>query len=1240
MFIILKSVLSLCSGWAGSASFCLKILLQKAYKQSQNNHLSRTPSIDRWFLSTLRIPLVYHELHSCGILKFKNRGEYKTFMTKINKLVMQGFKSFADKTELVFGDTVNCVLGPNGNGKSNILDALCFVLGRTSSKSMRAEKTSHLLFDGGKKKKPSEKGQVDIYFDNGSKIFPLDSAEVKVSRIIKRNGQSTYKLNDKTHTRNEVLDLLSAARIDPNGYNIILQGDITRFVEMSSLDRRKIVEEISGISVYEERRHQAVLELEKVGQRLNDAEIILKERRTHLNELKKDRDQALKFKELKEGIDSNKATYLHIQLKRKEEFKQKFDSEIAVLQEKLKKAEEQVSGYKKLIQEKKEGIENINKEIEQKGEVEQVKLSKEIENARVELEKQKARVVMVKDAIAKIKQRKQGLEKSTKDIEQQIEEIETKRRSLEKQKENKEKELGIIVQQIDSFKKRNKIETLGDIEKDIEAVDKAAEKKQEEIQKMRQQQQELLREKDRVEYQLQMIDEQVQKVAQVEKENKSQIADLKKKKEQFVSLTSALNKCLDADSSTSVDMADIRKSLHALEEERAKLQARHVSTQERLGGNIAVKKIVGQKKPGIYGTIAELGKVTKKYSLALEMAAGSRLQSIVVQDDKIAADCIKYLRQNKFGAATFIPLNKIKAPQVHEGTKALKKQPGVHDFCVDIVTFDGKFQKAFEYVFADTLVVDDIDVARGIGIGNARMVTLQGDLADHSGVMRGGYHHKTVSSFAEADVEDELHEAERKLGSFSGTLSRLAKEKAANEERIMQLRTEKLGLEGEVVRLEKTLHLGSADLDATRQQKDELVSQLEKINGKLGEVETAVRASNVELAREKSRKEQLKLKVSQLRNPRLLAELTAFDEARQKVREEVLGLQNEINSLSLQTKNMMLPEKEKIQQLLKGHDKEFSSFTSELSGLTENIKREEEVLKEKEQKQRKFFSAYKELFHVRDKLSGEASAAEDKQEMVRDQSRRAEIEMNNLSLKRAAVVSELSGLEAQMQPLQNAKLLKGRGEEELKAEISKFEKLLSAMSAVNMKALEVYEQVEVEYGKLIEKKETLLKEKQDVVGLMEEIESKKKDQFMKTFDEINKNFNEKFMSLTKKGRAYLHLENPQKLFDGGMDIRINIAGKRHMDIRSLSGGEKTMTALAFYFAVQEHEPHSFYLMDEVDASLDKHNSERLAQLIKQYCKNAQYIVISHNDALISESDHLYGVSMDEVGVSKVVSLKV
>ena len=1170
------------------------------------------------------------------------KARVKRRMTKINKLVMTGFKSFAQKTELIFGNTINTVLGPNGNGKSNILDGICFVLGRASSKSLRAEKSSHLIFDGGKIKRPAEKGQVDIYFDNTAQVFPVDAVEVKITRIIKKNGQSIYKINDKTHTRNELLDLLSAARIDPDGYNIILQGDITRFVEMSPIERRQILEEISGISVYEEKKHKAILELDKVEKQLNDAEIILKERQTHLKELKKDRDQALKFKELKDGIDSNKATYVHLQIERRSEIKSTFDKEHDELNAEFDKIEKHIAESKKSIDDKKKQIEKIAHDIEQKGEVEQLKLSKDVEQMRVELEKQKARVVMIKDALAKTKQRKQALEKDTQEIEKNIDEIRRKKADLEKQKAEKENELQSVERKIDEFKKKNKIDTLGDIERDIDSVDKIIEAKQEMVQQIRQQQQELLREKDKIEYQLQMLDEQVKKVAEVAKEHQQQIGELKKKKEDFKQATLQLNACLDNDSKLSRDVGSFRKEMIALEEEKVKLEARHIGAQERVGGDIAVKKILElkKKKTGIYGTVAELGKVPKQYQLALEIAAGTRLTSIVVADDSVAASCIAYLRENKFGVATFIPLNTVKVTQ-NSGVDALLKKKGVHNKCVELVQFDRTYAKAFSYVFGDTLVVDDLETARDIGIGRARMVTLQGDLADTSGVMRGGFHHrKSVASFADSETEENLMAVEGKLGVLRVKVDQLTKDKDSNEQRILKLRREKLELEVDVTKMEKSLHLGSGDLDATTLEKKQLEKQRDDIDKKLREIQATVNIHTKELAQEKTRKEQLKLKVTTMRNPRLLAELTAFDEARQAMRDEILKMNSESGSIETQIKTMMRPEQERILQLMKGHDKEEVSFTKESAELAERIKNDQEHLKEKEKAQREFFSAYKDLFQQRDGIADEINTLEKKVDVARERSRKTEIEMNGVTLKRAAIVSELSGFEEQMKQLQHAKILKGKNEDELKGEIAKFEKMLATMSAVNMKALEIYEQVEVEYNKLVEKKDTLIKEKGDVVTLMEEIEGKKKEQFMKTFDVINANFNEKFAALTSKGKGFLHLENAQKPFDGGMDIKIKVAGQRFMDIRSLSGGEKTMTALAFYFAVQEYEPHSFYVMDEVDAALDKHNSERLAQLIRQYCKGAQYIVISHNDALISESDQLYGVSMDETGVSKVVSLKV
>ena len=230
--------------------------------------------------------------------------------TRINKLVMHGFKSFAKHTEILFGGSFNCVLGPNGAGKSNVLDALCFVLGKSSSRDLRAEKSANLIYNGGKTKKPAKHGEVSIYFDNSSKVFPTDDKEVKISRIVRQNGQSIYKINDKAMTRQQITNLLSLAKIDPEGYNIILQGDIVKFVEMHPEDRRVLIEDIAGISVYEEKKHKAMLELEKVEQHLRETELILTERSTYLKELRKDRDQALKYKDMSDKIKQNKASYL------------------------------------------------------------------------------------------------------------------------------------------------------------------------------------------------------------------------------------------------------------------------------------------------------------------------------------------------------------------------------------------------------------------------------------------------------------------------------------------------------------------------------------------------------------------------------------------------------------------------------------------------------------------------------------------------------------------------------------------------------------------------------------------------------------------------------------------------------------------------------------------------------------------------------------------------------------------
>ena len=1154
---------------------------------------------------------------------------------------MRGFKSFAKRTELVFGKDFNCILGPNGSGKSNVLDALCFVLGRGSAKSLRAEKSANLIYNGGKNKKQAKDGEVSITFDNKDSIFPVEEDVVKITRVIRQTGQSIYRINDKTSTRQQILELLSHAKIDPDGFNIILQGDIIRFVEMSANERRQVMEEVSGIGVYEEKKGKALRELDKVETRLNEADIILTERSTYLKELKKERDQAIKFKELKDRLHTNKATMLDIKITRKNVDKAKHDKEIGEAKEKFDKAESEIRELKSKIEELTRESNRITREIEEKGEKNQVDIHKQVEKLKVDIATNKTRVESLKNEVGRVKQRKLELKAELNAFSERSEDLVKEQARLQKLKQVRNKELEQVEDHIERFRKKNKIDNAVEVDNEIDELDGHIEIQQKVINELREKQQELFRSKDQYEYQIQTLDERIAKVLNISKEHQVEIKNLKNKKDMFKKATLDLNKRLTEDSSFAAKVGDARKRLIIAEEKLSKLNARNVSNKANMANDLAMKRILDlkQKMNGIYGTVSELGKVSKKFGLALEIAAGNKIRQIVVQDDRVAAECIRYLKKNQLGVATFIPLNKIRPAIQRPEVQKLKHSPGVQGMAMDLITFDNKFKNVFSYVFGNILVVDSIDVTRKIGIGSAKMVTLDGDLADISGAMKGGYRSKQRSlGFVQEEVTRDLEETEGEIADLQSVVSTYSSRRQDNEEEIVRLRKEKAELEGEIIKTEKSLHLEGGDLDASKLRKDELRAKLKEADKESDEVQSKVSVINRDLAQLKMKKQALKTKINQLRNPRLVAELNAFDEKKVKLKEDVIHIEADLRNLRNQLE-VSSPEREKINNIIRQHDKEVEKFGEETDRLNSIIKQDAEQLKEKEKLSQEFYAKYKKLFSERSKLQEDANKHNLKVDRTRDESRKVEIKMNMASLENAKVKAELAGLEHEYKQYEGVPLDKTKSEGQLKAEIDKFERLAGDMGAVNMKALEIYDKVELEYNGLIEKKETLVGEKADVLVLIDEIEIKKTDMFMKTFEIINENFKRIFKTISTKGEAFLKLENPEKPFDGGVRVLVRLSGTKFMDIRSLSGGEKTMTALAFIFGIQEHEPHSFYVLDEVDAALDKHNAETLARLIRAYVGHAQYIVISHNDAMISEADNLYGVAMNEHGMTNVTSLK-
>ncbi|MBU2561158.1 MAG: chromosome segregation protein SMC [Nanoarchaeota archaeon] len=1126
---------------------------------------------------------------------------------------------------------------------SNILDALCFVLGKSSAKSMRVEKSSNLIYNGGKTKKAAPSAEVSIYFDNSKNTFPTDSPEVKVTRIVKQNGQGVYKINDVTSTRTQILELLSLAKIDPNGYNIILQGDIIKLIDMSPVERRQIIEEIAGISVYEDKKQKAVNELDKVEDRLKEAEIILTERETYLKELKKERDQARKYKDLDSKITVNKATALHRQMQKKVAEKEELDERVGGHKGALDKSNSQAEELRKQVTDMKKNIEEINQEIERKGEKEQLELHKEVEHLKIDLATSRSRTETCKDEIAKIYTRKENLGESLRELEQKLKQLQADKKEIERQIEQRKKEEKEIDARLDQFRKKHKLEDAENIEKEIDELDRNAEELQKSVTEIRQQQQDLLREKDRVEFQIQSIDEKIEKVLSIEKENEEQIKILKQNKAEFKKAAMELSQLQAEESSMAAEIGDSRRKLLEAHEELSKLNARQAQIQEKLGANVAVKKILEQKSrfKGVYGTVSELGEVNSKYALALEVAAGFRIKSIVVENDKVAADCIAYLKSNRLGIATFLPINKIKAKPEPQNIPSLLEQKGVHGKAVDLITYDRKFDNVFRYVFESTLVIENLETARKLGIGAAKMVTLDGDLADLSGAMTGGFRQKREGlGFSEKEVSDSIKKYERSQAEMGEKLSKLEAKKKDAEEQIVRLRELKANLEGEIIKMEKSLHLEAGDIDVNKKVKAELKARLKKMETDIDAVLRKVSDNNRELANNKIKRQELREKISKLRSPTLLAELNTFEQKKREIRESHIKLDSELGSIEMQINTMLIPERENINKILKQHDKEVDAFEEEIKDLKENMSIKEVELKEKEKKEKQFYAQFKDLFNKRTKISDDSSKKEAKVYSLNDDIRKTEHKINSINLELARINTELEGMKKEFQHFEGVEIDHEKSDMQLAREINQFEQMVQNLGTVNLRALEIYDTVEKEYNELQQKKTLLEKERLDVVALMQEIEGKKKVIFVKTLEALQAEFQTIFSQLLTKGEASLVLENEENPFEGGLLINVRLTGTKFLDIRSLSGGEKTMTALAFLFAVQEYEPASFYVLDEVDAALDKKNSEKLSELIQSYSDKAQYIMISHNDGIITEANNLYGVSMNEHGVSDVVSLKI
>lgn len=1158
----------------------------------------------------------------------------------LKQIELENFKSFGTKVRIPFLTGFTAITGPNGSGKSNIIDAILFVLGVRSPKMVRAERLSDLIYKGDREAKYCK---VSLIFDNSSNEIPVNSDEIVLTRKIKlaplpnnpMNYYSYFYINGKSASLNEFVELLSSANISSS--SIVQQGDVTAIVEMGDVQRRKIIDEIAGISEFDKEIDKAKREREEVEKNIEHIEIILGEIKRQIRQLKKERDEAVKYKQLIEELEKKKAM---MDFKKKIEIEREISEihrQIEKYEREKSENEEEVKKVREEYKEKQIRFQEIDNKLAEIGGEEIIEIKNKIDYFKEETIKAKEKINYYRKELAEEKGRINEAEAILKKIDKEVKQYKSKRESLEndlnrkrKEIEKSEKELNKIKEEIERADERS-IEIgrkIAKIKKDLEKAkedlhslllnkDRILEKREELLSKLK----EIESNKNAFETELKEIKWEMSQVSREEKE-------IKKKKEK---LERELFENKKEEANLSERLRECEKQMISLQRELSQLRAREdVASLSPATKEILRLRDEGTMK-GIHGILAELGRAEEKYQKALEVSAGKRLEAVVVENDEIASKCIDYLKKNGYGRATFLPLNKLTAGKPRGRALLTVRDDRAIAFAIDLIKFDSKYKEAFWYAFGDTIVVKDLDSARSL-MGGVRLVTLDGELVEASGAITGGsFVERKLFGAGDSRKIIEISEKIRELSSEQENISkRLIEIKDAIgkiEEELRSLpsidfeKIEKFEIRKREI--ENKLKAVNQELERRSSACQEIEKFLEEIESKIGEKENLIK--NLEREIEKEEKELLRIAKKEA-----IKEMEFLKEKIDETRKEEIFLDGKIKTLEKEYEIVLARYKEIESKIIESRNK-VDEIEEDLREEEKSYEESKNELKTYEEIERKLLSKTKGLTEERDKLYREIVELENRIDKI---SVKIESSIDIISRAKARLPSLESALADLIDLKYEFKEEELLSYDEIKKRIKEIEENLQRIEPVNMRALEEYERQEERRKRFEEDLNKLKEQRKNLIKLEREIEKRKKDTFYKVFNEINKNFREIYRELAD-GDGELVLENEENPFEGGLLIKVKPGDKRMLHLNALSGGEKSIASLAFIFALQAYEPSPFYVLDEIDMFLDEKNAERVAKIISQRASTAQFIVVSLRRITLKHAHHIYGVTMSN-GVSVMI----
>lgn len=1174
----------------------------------------------------------------------------------LKSIEVNGFKSFAHKTIFKFEHGITGIVGPNGSGKSNVADAVRWVLGEQRARQLRGSKMEDVIFAGTELRKPMGSAYVAITLDNSDHSLPIQFEEVTVARRVYRSGESEYLINGSACRRKDIVELFFDTGIGKEGYSIIGQGQIEQILSGKPEDRRELFDEAAGIVKYKKNKLETQKSLEIERENLVRVTDILTELERQVSPLKKQSEKAKEYLLLRDQLKDEDIKSFLLENRNLEEELKNLEEKIAIAEHEMKQADHELAKAKNKYEEQEKSLENLKKEMESVSEnISETKVSKQEKEGKIQVLKEQINTERMRESL--YQESKEKLLKELDEKKEQLkrfmaetQEIRKEYEAVMEQKIKKESEVSVYQKQIQDFEREQE-----ELRFRITAASEGRMRVTGAIERSQTVKEQLNVRIRALELQLEEVQQALEGHREEKDSRRQKIQELKEKKEQ---LQINRHNARRIEETLVLERQKIADELNKKKEKYHRIRSNYETMRnmaERYDGyGYGIKKVMEQQPvtEGIIGVVADIIKVEQKYETAIETALSGSIQNVVTDTQNTAKKMIEYLKRNRYGRVTFLPLDAVKGKEF--ARKEILLEEGVIGAANELVTYDPKYKDLFASLLGQILVVENIDA--GIRIANkyhhsVRIVTLEGDSLNRGGSMSGGAFKNKSNLLGRAR---EVEELKHRLDQWKQTINKEEEKYKENEKKLKEYQQNMIDLDREMQNISLELNTQEMSASAIDNKQDELKIRKEHLTEEKSKLTNELDAAMEDADRLEGEKKDLE--TANQKDEQNIKEIEdKLEHLRKRAEEHAMDVANVHMRLSQESQKLEFQEnnQERVRSEIKKLEDDYKESQKGAGNVNDNVSALNQRIKDLRKECSDMEDQIKEDQDRHQKMQEEAKAKEASyKETMKEREEMLE-RVNGYDKEMYRLESQRDGRQQKKKELldymwenyevtyhqakQRIQLEESESLSKIKKTIDGIKKQIKDLGPVNVNAIEDYKEVLERYEFMQKQHEDIVTAEAHLTGLMEELEDAMRRQFNEKFKDIQRVFQEVFVELFGGGEARLELTDDDVL-ESGIRIIAQPPGKKLQNMMQLSGGEKALTAISLLFAIQNLKPSPFCLLDEIEAALDDSNVTRFAKYLHKLTKDTQFIVITHRRGTMMAADILYGITMQEKGISTQVSV--